>query len=126
MNKLMKTVLTACSFLLLISLFSACKNKDASVVKIFVRSASNELLDGAQVVIVGDVNSTPSTLAYVDTVFTNSSGFALFNMDSFFTKSGESNSTGYFDVIVKKNGAQGAEYIRARAHITTVETVFLN
>jgi hypothetical protein len=65
-------------------------------------------------------------LAYVDTVFTNSSGFALFNMDSFFTKSGESNSTGYFDVIVKKNGAQGAEYIRARAHITTVETVFLN
>ena len=122
----MKTVLNACSFLLLISLFSACKNNDASVVKIFVRSASNQLLDGAQVVIVGDVNSTPSTMAYVDTVFTNSSGFALFNMDSFFSQAGESNSTGYFDVIVKKNGAQGFEYIRARAHITTVETVYLN
>ena len=126
MNKLMKTVLTACSFLLLISLFSACKNNDASIIKLFVRSASNQIIDGAQVVIVGDVNSTPSTLAYVDTVFTNSSGFALFNMDSFFTNAGESNSTGYFDVIVKKNGAEGAEYIRARAHITTVETVFLN
>ncbi len=122
----MKTVLTACSFLLLISLFSACKNNDASVVKIFVRSASNQLLDGAQVVIVGDVNSNPPTMAYVDTVFTNSSGFALFNMDSFFSQAGESNSTGYFDVIVKKNGAQGFEYTRARAHITTVETVYLN
>ena len=126
MNKMIKTLTAACSFLLLISLFSACKNTDASVVKIFVRSASNQLLDGAQVVIVGDVNSTPSTSAYVDTVFTNTSGFALFNMDSFFTNAGESNSTGYFVIIVKKNGAEGAEYIRARAHITTVETVFLN
>jgi hypothetical protein len=126
MNKLMKTVLTACSFLLLIILFSGCKNDDSSVVKIFVRSASNELLEGAQVVIVGDVNSTPATMSYVDTVFTNSSGFAVFNMDTFFSNAGEDNSTGYFDIIVKKNGAQGAEYIRARAHITTVETVFLN
>jgi hypothetical protein len=126
MNKLMKTVLTACSFLILLSLFSGCKNDDASVVKIFVRSSSNELLNGAQVVIIGDINSTPATLAYVDTLYTNSSGFAEFNMDTFFTNAGESNSTGYFDVIVKKNGAQGTEYIRARSHITTVETVFLN
>jgi hypothetical protein len=126
MNKLMKTVLTACSFLLLITLFTGCKNDDPSVVKIFVRSASNELLEGAQVVIVGDVNSTPATMTYVDTVFSNSSGFAVFNMDTFFSNAGEDNSTGYFDIIVKKNGAQGAEYIRARAHITTVETVFLN
>ncbi len=126
MSKLMKTILTTFTILLFLGLFSACKNKDASIIKIFVRSASNALLEDVQVVIVGDVNSNPATMAYVDTAFTNSSGYALFNMDSFFELAGEDNKTGYFDVIVKQNGLQGTEYIRGSAHITTVETVFFN
>jgi hypothetical protein len=94
--------------------------------KIFVRSASNELQNGAKVVIIGDVNSNPATLPYVDTVLTNASGFATFNMDEYFKSSGADNTTGYFDVIVKQGAAEGTEYVRCRAHITTVETVFLN
>lgn len=112
-------------FLLVFGLMTACKNNDPSVLKVFVRSASNELMKDAKVVIIGDINSTPATLAYVDTVFTNGSGFALFNMDDYYTKSGKDNTTGYFDIIVKKNDKEAHGYVRCRAHITTVETVFL-
>ena len=67
-----------------IGFIQSCKNKEPSAIKIFVRSASNELVEGAQVTIVGDVNSNPPTLAYVDTVITNSSGFAVFEMKAYY------------------------------------------
>lgn len=105
---------------------TSCKNDDPSVLKIFVRSASNDLMMNAQVVIIGDINSNPATLPYVDTVFTNGSGYATFNMDTYFNTAGEKNTTGYFDVIAKKDGKQGVDYVRCRSHITAVETVFLS
>jgi hypothetical protein len=111
--------------ILISAMFSGCKNDDPSVLKIFVRSSSNELVNGAQVVIVGDVNSNPATLAYVDTLATNASGFVEFNMDNYFSLVGEGNKTGYFDVIVKYDLKTGTEYVRCRSHITTVETVYL-
>lgn len=126
MKKLRKHILLSSLFLLAISVISSCKNDDPSVLKIFVRSSSNELQNGAKVVIIGDINSNPATLPYVDTVITNASGFATFNMDDYFDNSGADNTTGYFDVIVKQGTTQGTEYVRCRAHITTVETVFLN
>ena len=126
MKKLRKHIVVSSLFLLAIGILSACKNDDTSVLKIFVRSASNELQDGAEVVIIGDVNSNPATLPYVDTVFTNSSGYATFNMDEYFNNAGVDNTTGYFDVIVKQGTSEGTEYVRCRTHITTVETVFLN
>lgn len=126
MNRKMKKVsLVSCLFLLLFGLMTSCKNNDPSILKIFVRSGSNQLLSGAKVVIIGDINSDPATLEYVDTVFTNGSGFASFNMDDYFKTSGKDNTTGYFDVIVKKDTKEAHEYVRCRAHITTVETVFL-
>jgi hypothetical protein len=121
-----KIIVVSSLFLLTIGLFSSCKNNDPSVVKIFVRSASNQLLSGAQVVIVGDVNSNPATLAYVDTLQTNTSGFATFDLNDYFSAAGESNSIGYFDVFVEKNGQVGSGYVRCRSNITTVETIFLN
>ena len=67
------------SLLILIALsfgfLQSCKNKKPSVVKVFVRSASNELVSGAKVIIIGDINSNPATMEYVDTVVTNESGF---------------------------------------------------
>lgn len=126
MKRIIKGSLISCLFLLVICLASACKNDDPSVLKIFVRSASNDLIDGAQVVIVGDVNSNPPSLAYVDTLPTNASGFASFNMDDYFTQVGGKTATGYFNVIVKKDGKEGSAYVRCRSHITTVETIFLS
>ena len=108
-----------------IMMTTSCKNTDPSVLKIFVRSSSNELLEGAQVVVIGDLQSNPPTNAFVDTLITNSSGFVVFNMNNYFDAASEANSTGYFDVIAKKNTKSGSGYVRCRMHLTTVETVFL-
>jgi hypothetical protein len=90
-----------------------------------VRSSSNQLIDGAKVIIVGDQQSTPATLAYVDTTYTNSSGFTSFDMDPYFALAGESNKTGYFDIIVKYNNKTAYGYTRAKVHTTAVETIYL-
>jgi hypothetical protein len=118
--------LISASLIAIVFFFSGCKNNDPSVLKIFVRSNSNELLPAASVVIVGDPASNPATLNYVDTLVTNASGFAQFNMDTYFDMAGEGNETGYFDVIVKKETVDTAAYVRCRRHLTTVETVYLN
>lgn len=107
-------------------IFSGCVNKDPSVLKIFVRSASNDLLQGAEVVVIGDPSSNPPTQNYVDTIVTNASGFAQFNMDNYFSIAGSENTTGYFDIIAKKDNQSGTAYVRCRVHLTTVETIFLN
>ncbi len=106
-------------------LSNSCKDKDPSILKVFVRNQSNELQSGAKVVIIGDVNSDPATPTYVDTIITNSSGFAFFTMDPFFEGLEKGESTGYFDIIAKKNVDEGSGYIRARAHITNVETIYI-
>ena len=90
-----------------------------------MRSSSNQLIDGAKVIIVGDQQSTPATLAYVDTTYTNSSGFTSFDMDPYFSLAGESNKTGYFDIIVKYNNKTAYGYTRAKVHTTAVETIYL-
>ncbi|MDR0802621.1 hypothetical protein [Fluviicola sp.] len=104
---------------------SSCK-KDPSILKVFVRSSNNELVNNAKVIIIADVNSEPATPAYVDTVQTNSSGFAYFDMNEFFSKLGKKETIGYFDILVKRDPSQGTGYIRCRAHITNVLTVYLN
>jgi hypothetical protein len=107
-----------------IGFIQSCKNKDPSVVKIFVRSASNELVEGAKVIIIGDPNSNPATNNYVDTVVTNGSGFAYFNVNPYYDDAGEETTIAYFDVIAKKDTRQGMGYIRSRVHTTAVETIF--
>ncbi len=110
-------------FLLFVLLtLTNCKKED-SILKVFVRSASNQLINGAKVIVIGDQQSTPPTGAFVDTVFTNSSGFTTINMDNYFASA--ANTTGYFDIIVKYNSKVGFGYSRCRVHSTSVETVYL-
>lgn len=104
---------------------SGCKKKDPSVLKVFVRSSNNELVSGAKVVIIADVSSDPPTPAYTDTVLTNSSGFAYFEMDEFFEPLPKKEKTGYFDILAKRETSQGEGYVRCRAYITSVKTVYL-
>lgn len=108
-----------------IGFLNSCKNKNPSVVKVFVRSASNELVKGAKVVIIGNPNSNPPTMEYVDTVVTNDSGFSYFNMDPYYDAAGEGNDVAYFDIIVKTATKTAYGDIRSRIHTTAVETVFL-
>lgn len=125
MNRMFKLIAALSLIVSTIMMTTSCKNTDPSVLKIFVRSSSNELLEGAQVVVIGDLQSNPPTNAFVDTLITNSSGFVVFNMNNYFDAASEANSTGYFDVIAKKNTKSGSGYVRCRMHLTTVETVFL-
>lgn len=127
-NTRMKNVFkftTAIAFIGLFGIFQGCKEKDPSIIKIFVRSNANALVTDARVIIIGDVNSNPPTREFVDTLITNTSGFAEFNMEAYFGEKPKKGETGYFDIIVKKDLKQAEGRIRARANITSVETVKL-
>ena len=116
-----KGISLVCLLFVLLTLTN-CK-KEESILKVFVRSASNQLINGAKVIVIGDQQSTPPTGAFVDTVFTNSSGFTTIKMDDYFASA--DNTTGYFDIIVKYNSKVGFGYSRCRIHSTSVETVYL-
>jgi hypothetical protein len=111
--------------LLALVLFVSCEPKDPAVLKVFVRSSTNQLINGAKVIVIGDQQSNPPTLEFVDTSYTNSSGFSVIDMDQYFATSGEDNTTGYFDVIVKFNNKIANGYTRCRIHTTAVETIYL-
>ena len=105
---------------------NSCKNKEPSVAKIYVRSSSNALVEGAKVIIIGDKGSNPETFEYVDTVITNNAGYASFFLDPHYDLGGEDYEVAYFDIIVKTNALDvGTGYVRTRIHTTAVETVFL-
>lgn len=107
-----------------IGFLQSCKNKDPSFAKVYVRSVNDQLVEGAKVIIIGDVENATATSSYVDTVLTNSSGFAQFPMEDYFSKAGEDNPVGVFDVIVKKGTEYGqASGFRVRIHNTSVKTV---
>ena len=124
MNRTMRN-LSYITMIAMMLVFSGCKNKNPSVLKVFVRSSNNELMSNAKVIIIADQDSDPPTPAYVDTVMANTSGFAYFEMDEFFDALGKKETTGYFDIIAKKDLTQGTGYVHCRAHITSVETVYL-
>ncbi len=127
----MKSRLIAMKKLLLLTiLFStllmmSCRPKDPAILKVFVRSSTNQLVNGARVVVIGDQQSNPPTLEFVDTSYTNSSGFTTVDMDQYFSTSGEENTTGYFDILVKSNNKEATGYTRCRINTTSVETIYL-
>lgn len=112
-------------FMLFLFAFNSCKPKESAILKVFVRSSSNQLMSGAKVVVIGDQQSNPPTLEFVDTSYTNSSGFTTVNMDQYFNTSGPENTTGYFDIVVKHNNKTATGYSRCRVHTTSVETIYL-
>jgi len=111
------------SVMLLLFGFTSCEPKDPAILKVFVRSSTNQLINGAKVIIVGDQQSNPPTQEFVDTSYTNSSGFTVVDMDQY--RDGDVNTTGYFDIIVKYNNKVGTGKTRCRIHTTSVETIYL-
>ena len=107
--------------------FLSCEPKDPAILKVFVRSSTNQLIGGAKVVVIGDQQSNPPTQDFVDTSYTNSSGFASIDMDQYFDvyRDGDLNTTGYFDIIVKYNNKVASGQTRCRIHTTSVETIYL-
>jgi hypothetical protein len=122
----MKTFTSRIAFITVILsavLTQSCKDKAPSVAKIFVRSQSNELLADARVVVIAAVNDNESNIEYVDTLLTNSSGFAEFNLQDYYSKVGKSVSVATFDVVCRKLEQQGVGKIRTRVNTTAVETI---
>lgn len=109
--------------LLMIGFAQSCKNKEPSIIKIYVRSSSNDLVNGAKVVLIGDKNSTPVTNDFTDTIVTNSSGFAYFDMQEHFDAGDKDYEVGVFDIIATAGNETATGKIRARVHTTAVETV---
>ncbi|MFT7343922.1 MAG: hypothetical protein ACI9XP_000499 [Lentimonas sp.] len=123
MKKTLKNTMIL-GLLALSTLFTSCKNEDPSVAKVYVRNAGQQLVTGALVVIIGDVDNSTLTVEYVDTLYTNESGFAQFNMDPYFEKAGSDNSVGVFDIVTKLGDDSGeAAGFRVRIHNTGVKTV---
>jgi hypothetical protein len=124
MKKSLYTTMILGLMSLSIGFLQSCKNKDPSFAKVYVRSANDQLVEGAKVVIIGDVENATKTFPYVDTLLTNSSGFVEFAMEDYFATAGEENPVGVFDVIVKKgaDSGQGSGF-RVRIHNTSVKTV---
>lgn len=123
--KIMKKLLFLPLLVLVLVTSLSCESKDPAVLKVFVRSSSNQLVNGAKVIVIGDQQSNPATLEFVDTSYTNSSGFSVVDMNEYFDVSGKDNTTGYFDIIVKYNNKVGTGYSRCRIHTTSVETIYL-
>ena len=123
--KIMKKLLFLPLLMLVLVTSLSCESKDPAVLKVFVRSSSNQLVNGAKVIVIGDQQSNPATLEFVDTSYTNSSGFSVVDMNEYFDVSGKDNTTGYFDIIVKYNNKVGTGYSRCRIHTTSVETIYL-
>jgi hypothetical protein len=121
----MKKLAIVCLLLATVVVIGSCKSKDPAILKVFVRSSSNQLMSGAKVVVIGDQQSNPPTGAFVDTSYTNSSGFTTVDMDQYFNTSGPDNTTGYFDIVVKHNNKTATGYTRCRIHTTAVETIYL-
>jgi hypothetical protein len=107
--------------------FTSCEPKDPAILKVFVRSSTNQLINGAKVVVIGDQQSNPPTQEFVDTTYSNSSGFSVVDMDQYFDqyRDGNTNTTGYFDIVVKYNGKTAYGKSRCRIHTTSVETIYL-
>lgn len=108
-----------------IGMFPSCKNKNPSVAKIFVRSASNLLLPAAKVVLIADIQENEYSGEFVDTLVTNSEGYVEFDISEYYTAAGKKIEVGNFDIIAQKENKTGTGYIRTRVHSTAVETVFL-
>ncbi len=124
MKKSLYTTMIFGLMALSIGFLQSCKNKDPSFAKVYVRSSNDQLVEGAKVIIIGDIENATKTFPYVDTLLTNSSGFAQFPMEEYFTEAGEENPVGVFDIIVKKGADYGEGYgFRVRIHNTSVKTV---
>lgn len=110
--------------LLMGSSLQSCK-KDPSILKVFVKSAVNDITPGARVVIIADIQENDSEIEFVDTLYTNEGGFISFDVSEYFSEAGKSVEIANFDIIARKDGKEGVGYARVRVRNTAVETVYL-
>lgn len=105
--------------------FSGCRKKKDTIAKIYVKNWSNELVEGATVILYGKSTiNTPANVVLYDTTQTNSSGVAVFNYNDVY-QLGQA-GVAVLDIKAYKDGAQGQGIIKVEEETTSEETVFIN
>lgn len=105
--------------------FSGCRKKKDTIAKIYVKNWSNELVEGATVILYGKSTiNTPANVVLYDTTQTNSSGVAVFNYNDVY-QLGQA-GVAVLDIKAYKDGAQGQGIIKVEQETTSEETVFIN
>ncbi|MFA5574011.1 MAG: hypothetical protein WC994_03030 [Brumimicrobium sp.] len=105
--------------------FTSCQDKDPSILKVYVRTNSHVLTEGAMVRIVGDKSKdTPEFFAEKKT---NESGAALFNLDDLFDSyDKKADKVAYFTVYARDTAAvYTIDKARAKANLTSTTTIIL-
>ena len=121
MNRLLRPFLLTLLALFVLNLTSC--EKPQSLVKVFVRDASGNLVGDVEVKIISSTNSDPVTAKHSDKLRTNTSGFCTFNLDTFFASQIATSRDGYFDIVVDKDQFSGLGTVRATYQTTQVQTV---
>jgi hypothetical protein len=121
MNRLLRPFLLTLLALFVLNLTSC--EKPQSLVKVFVRDASGNLVGDVEVKIISSTNSDPATAKHSDKLRTNTSGFCTFNLDTFFASQIATSRDGYFDIVVDKDQFSGLGTVRATYQTTQVQTV---
>ena len=121
MNRILRPFLMTLLALFLLNLTSC--EKPQSLLKVFVRDESGNLVGDAEVKIISSVNSNPPTAKHSDKLRTNTSGFCTFNLDTFFATQIGTSRDGYFDIVVEKDQFSGMGSVRATYQTTQVQTV---
>ena len=121
MNRLLRPFLLTLFALLVLNLTSC--EKPQSLLKVFVRDTSGNLVGDVEVKIISSTNSDPATSKHNDKLRTNTSGFCTFNLDTFFASQIATSRDGYFDIFIEKDDFSGIGSVRATYQTTQVQTV---
>lgn len=122
--KINKYAFLALFFLLGMTTLVACRKKESTIAKIYVRDAGNSPVAGAIVVIYGQsTTNQPSSVVLYDTTSTNGAGEAIFNFDDVY-QLGQA-GVAVLNIDVQGNGMVGQGIIKVEQEVTSEETVFI-
>lgn len=121
-----KLIFASLLLLLTATTFSACRKKEETVAKIYVRDANNAPVTDATVILKGEsTTQQPSSVNLYDTTTTNSAGEAIFNFDEVYQLGQAGVAVLNIDVSSPTAGS-GQGIIKIEQETTTEETVFVN
>lgn len=112
--------------LLILGLIFACRSKDPSVLKVYVKSNNFILTPDATVRLVGDISE--GTPEFFEEKQTDANGVVNFNLDNLFSSYDEKqNAVAHFTLYAKDSSAfYTTKNVRAKIHLTSVETIILD
>lgn len=112
--------------LLFFGLIFACKSKDPSILKVYVKSNNFILTPDATVRLVGDISE--GTPEYYEEKKTDGSGVVNFNLDDLFSSIDKEQSGRAYFTLYAKDSADvfTTKKVSAKIYLTSVETIILD